>query len=61
MMEWGSFKAAAPETTAQQDWLEHSLSAVKKFLKNAVVIDNQPYVKDSKSNIVHELQLPDDG
>ncbi|HDS1818078.1 TPA: hypothetical protein QEM96_002734 [Pseudomonas putida] len=61
MMEWGSFKAAAPETTAQQEWLEHSLSAVKKFLKNAVVIDNQPYVKDSKPNIVHELQLPDDG
>ncbi len=28
-------------------WLDHTLSAVKLFLKSAVVIDNQPYVPQS--------------
>lgn len=37
-----------------EGWSEHVLSAVRKFLKNAVVIDNQPYVPSPLSS-----KLPD--
>lgn len=42
MMDGEVLDATVPVAAAQQEWLEHCLSAVKKFLKNAVVIDNQP-------------------
>ena len=60
-MEVEVVSATVPAATPQQEWLEHCSSAVKKFLKNAVVIDNQPYVKEIRSAAALELQLPDDG
>lgn len=47
-------------------WLTHRLEAVKKFLKNAVVIDNEPLLRETIEAAAHEatdepLQLPDDG
>jgi hypothetical protein len=61
MMDGEVLDATVPAAAAQQEWLEHCLSAVKKFLKNAVVIDNQPYVKEIRAVAAQELQLPDDG
>jgi hypothetical protein len=61
MTEGEVLDSAAPGVNAQQEWLEHCASAVRKFLKNAVIIDNQPYIKEIKTNVTRELQLPDDG
>ncbi|WP_312481599.1 response regulator receiver domain [Stutzerimonas nitrititolerans] len=47
--------------TAPADvWFEHTLSAVRKFLKSAVVIDNQPYVPQSAHDIPADpVPVPD--
>jgi hypothetical protein len=45
-------------------WSSHVQSAVKKFLKTAVVIDNQPYVKNTKPSTEptpHLVQPTDSG
>ena len=47
----------------QRLWREHCLSAVKRFLKSAVVIDNEPFVNSVSSSVDSDfsLQAPDDG
>jgi len=41
----------APPAAPVDVWFEHTLSAVRRFLKSAVVIDNQPYVPQSVPTI----------
>lgn len=41
------FDNALPAVAPSDVWFEHTLTAVRKFLKSAVVIDNQPYVYQS--------------
>lgn len=36
------------QATPESVWQDHCLSAVRKFLKNAVVIDNEPFVQSEK-------------
>jgi hypothetical protein len=52
-----------PKVNSQQEWLAHCLSSAKKFLKNAVVIDNEPFIKDPKQAAQSDFALitPDDG
>jgi hypothetical protein len=56
-------KDAAQQDTGEQAWREHCLTAVKKFLKNAVVIDNEPFVKsrDHAAHLDSPVLAPDDG
>lgn len=51
------------QVNSQQEWLAHCLSSAKKFLKNAVVIDNEPFIKESKQTAQSDfsLEIPDDG
>lgn len=56
----------APDELAlgqQEAWQQHCLSAVKKFLKSAVVIDNEPFVRSGPSSAALDftLQAPNDG
>lgn len=57
------FRSATPENEPRQEWLKHCSSAVTKFLKNAVVIDNEPFVKTKASsvNLDYSVQAPDEG
>lgn len=57
------FERKGPPATPQQEWLAHCLSSAKKFLKNAVVIDNEPFIKGQSSavRVDFSLQAPDDG
>lgn len=55
-------RTVAP-ATPQQEWLAHCLTSAKKFLKNAVVIDNEPFIKTpvTAERLDYSLQAPDDG
>lgn len=44
-MQAEAFERGDPVPDSQGIWNEHCLSAVKRFLKSAVVIDNEPFVK----------------
>lgn len=52
-----------PKIKSQQEWLAHCLSSAKKFLKNAVVIDNEPFIKGQKHSAQtdYALDVPEDG
>lgn len=54
---------ANPVADLQGVWHQHCLSAVKKFLKNAVVIDNEPFVKIKELGVDLGFSVlpPDDG
>ncbi|MES2818728.1 MAG: response regulator receiver domain [Pseudomonadota bacterium] len=53
----------SPADIANQEWTEHCLSAVRRFLKNVVVIDNEPFVeiKGMRGDTNFSLQPPDNG
>jgi hypothetical protein len=44
-------------TTPVDVWFEHTISAVRNFLKSAVVIDNQPYVPQPSSYIAQKVDF----
>lgn len=52
-------EAVVTNTQNQQshDWSEHCLSAVKKFIKNAVVIDNEPVLAKRQSHAETQVTI----
>lgn len=54
---------ATPAVNPQEDWFKHCLSSARKFLKNAVVIDNEPFVESKRKVSIDEFRIvaPDDG
>lgn len=62
-MQAEMFERKESSEVSQHEWLEHCLSAAKKFLKNAVVIDNEPFLKGQNSAMRSDytLHAPDDG
>ena len=52
-----------PAVNPKEDWLKHCLSSARKFLKNAVVIDNEPFVESVRKIPIDEFRIvaPDDG
>ncbi|WP_248805518.1 response regulator receiver domain [Pseudomonas sp. MWU13-2100] len=57
------FEGEASEVNSHDSWLEHCLTAAKKFLKNAVVIDNEPFVEGPRkvSDVSSVIAPFDDG
>ncbi|MDH0185117.1 response regulator receiver domain [Stutzerimonas stutzeri] len=62
-MQAEAFERGDPVPDSQGIWNEHCLSAVKRFLKSAVVIDNEPFVKTGPPSpaLDFSLEVPDDG
>lgn len=63
MMQAEVLGEAAPAVNPQEDWFKHCLSSARKFLKNAVVIDNEPFVESKRKASIDEFRIvaPDDG
>ncbi|WDM60311.1 hypothetical protein K4A76_05040 [Pseudomonas sp. NEEL19] len=59
-MESVAAVAEVPPPNANEIWSEHIQSAVKEFLKTAVVIDNEPWVKQNHTETAIP-EVPDNG
>ncbi|WP_458724958.1 response regulator receiver domain [Pseudomonas mandelii] len=54
--------AEVPVLTSADVWINHTLTAARKFLKSAVVIDNQPYIFSAKKEAIsHPAEVSESG